>query len=402
MQNKQFITNYPIKAQYLPQKLCILCVVIVPIFLFIFSCQKKGQETIKQDNNKKASITTSGIDSIYYAKGFQIETCPDYYLVRIYNPWNTGKILKTYLLAPRSKKLPEHLPEGIVIRTPPEKTVCFSSVVCGIFNELDVLSTLVGVAEPQYIDIPYVKGRLSDGKIQDVGLAANPSIEKLILTEPDVIFSNPINETSLNSLEQLNIPIFSCVEYMENHPLGQTEWIRLIGLLFDRRERADSLFFETVRSYNELKKMTDSVPNCPTVFTELKYGNFWYMPGGKSYLSYMLRDARADYILKDNLATGSIPFSFETVLDKAEKADFWLIKYFSPQELTYKQLAADFANYTLFDAYKKRTVYACNTFTTPYYKELSLHPDWVLKNLIKIFHPELLPNYQPRYYTEIK
>ena len=367
------------------------------LFPLLVSCQQR--------ENKSVSDTDSSIiiaDSIYYAKGFSIETHTGYRLIKLINPWKTDQILQTYILCPKSDSLPDNLPEGTIIRTPVEKTISFSSVTCGFIQELDALNSLVGVAEPQYINIPYIDEGIKKGTIQDIGQAANPDIEKLILIEPEVIFTNPINDSGVTSLNKLDTPIINCFEYMETDPLGQAEWIRLLGLLFEKESMADSLFQKTIQSYNELKELTSKIENRPTVFTELKYGDFWYMPGGKSYMANLFADAGAHYILKDDEHTGSVSFSFETILDKAENADFWLFKYYSPQEMTYKQLASDYANYSLFKAYKEHTIYACNTLMiSNYYQELPIHPDWILKDLIWIFHPNLLPDYHPRYYKPL-
>ncbi|MCL1937204.1 MAG: ABC transporter substrate-binding protein [Candidatus Azobacteroides sp.] len=364
----------------------------------LFSCQRKDT-TQPVDSGKKTIFVQS--DSAHYAQGFEIEMQGDYSVVKIQNPWVSGQTLQTYILAPKSKDLPKNLPKGTLIRTPLERTVCFTSVLCGFFNELGVLPTLVGAAEPRYIDIPYVQENVSTGKIRDIGSAANPNIEMLMVLEPEAIFINPIDEAGAGSLSKLNIPTIQCIEYIETHPLGQAEWIRFFGLLFDQKEKADSLLSATIDAYNRLKQLTIQVKYRPSVLTEKKYGDFWYMPGGKSYMANLLQDAGADYVMKNNPDAGSIPFSFETVLYQAEKSDYWLIKYYSPTELTYRQLAEEFLNYTLFDAYKKRQVYACNTLKTPYYQDLPLHPDWALSDLIYIFHPELLPKHALKYYHKL-
>jgi iron complex transport system substrate-binding protein len=271
-----------------------------------------------------------------------------------------------------------------------------------MLNELDALSSLAGVAEPEYIDIPFIQNGITEGTIQNIGQASNPGIEKLLLLNPEAMISNPVNEAGAGSLKKLSAPVIPCLEWMENHPLGQTEWIRLLGLLFDKQSLSDSLFFATVHSYNHLKMLTDTLDYRPTVFMEKKYGDFWYMPGGKSYFSYLLRDAGADYVFGDNTSTGSVPFAFETILDRAGKADFWLFKYYNQQNISYLQLAAEYANYALFEAYKNRNIFACNTLKTSYYyQELPLHPDWILKDLIAVFHPELLTGYRARYYFPI-
>ncbi|MDR2805351.1 MAG: ABC transporter substrate-binding protein [Dysgonamonadaceae bacterium] len=369
-------------------KLRILSVIAC---LLLFSCQKKPQERADQACR----------DRIYYAQGFQIESHADFKLVSIKNPWHSD-ILQTYILVPKNRELPSELPSGTVVRTPLEKTVVFSSVVCGVLNELNVLPSLAGVAEPEYIDIPFIQSGIANGAIQDIGRASQPDIEKLLLLSPEALITNPVNEAGAGALGKLTAPAIPCLEWMENHPLGQAEWVRFLGLLFDKQALADSLFEATVHAYNELKTGTDTVSYRPTVFAEKKYGDFWYMPGGKSYFANLLHDAGADYVFGDNTDAGSIPFAFETVLDRAGHADFWLFKYYGSQEMTYRQLASEYANYTLFDAYKKRKIYACNTFKTPnYYQNLPLHPDWVLRDLIAVFHPELTPEYRTRYYFPV-
>ncbi|GHV55748.1 iron ABC transporter substrate-binding protein [Bacteroidia bacterium] len=374
------------KHQYLCMIACIL----------LFSCQRKEQE------NRSPLSGNYSTDSMYYARGFQIQSHADFKLVFLKNPWHSDTRLQTYILVPKNKALPPELPEGIVVRTPLERTVVFSSVVCGMLNELNVLPSVAGVAEPDYIDIPFIQAGIANGTIRDIGQASHPDIEKLLLLNPEAMITNPVNEAGAGSLEKIAAPAIPSLEWMENHPLGQTEWIRLLGLLFDKQALADSLFFATVGAYNDLKTVTDSLQHRPTVFAEKKYGDFWYMPGGKSYFAYLLQDAGADYVFGDNAETGSVPFAFETILDRAGKADFWLFKYYRPQDITYRQLAAEYANYAVFGAYKNRNVFGCNTFKTPYYyQELPLHPDWILKDLIAVFHPGLLPGYQMRYYFRL-
>ena len=366
-------------------------ILLFPIVLF--ACKPSGKEMYSE---------LAANDTIRYAQGFRIESHSYYQLLQIMNPWQSGKVLHNYVLVPKDKKLPSNLPQGICIRTPLERTVAFSSVVCGMMNELQALSSLVGVAESQYIVIPEVQKACREGQITDVGMAGNPNIEQLMLLNAEVVLANPVNETGASSIEKLQIPVIPCLEWMENHPLGQAEWIRLFGLLFDKKAFADSLFLAIEQSYNDLRTLTASVNYRPTVMTEKKYNDFWYQPGGKSYFAHLIEAAGGDYVFKDNHKTGSLPYPFETVLDKAGKSDFWLFKYYSDKDLTYSQLAAEYDGYTWFEAYKNQKIYVCNTQKAAfYYHELPLHPDWILKDLIRIFHPELLPEHDLRYYKAL-
>ncbi len=363
--------------------------------LFCVSCTNKSGPGIKMQ------ATGDSQRYVHYAQCFTVDKSADYTKITILNPWVQGQIMRSYILVDKTKKIPENLPEGTVIRVPLDRVVCYSSVHCSILNELGVIDSIVGVCEPQYIDIPLIQEKIKSGAIADLGMASNPNVEKIMMMNPGAILTSPLKEVGYGKVESVGIPIIDCVDYMESTPLGRTEWIRFLALLFGKEALADSLFANTERSYLELKAIASSVEKRPTVITEKKYGNAWHLPGGQSYMAHLLRDAGSAYYWENDSTTGSLPFAFETVLDKCEKADFWLIKYFSNKDLDYKGLQAEYAPYSYFDAFKNKNIYGCNTEKNRYYEELPIHPDYVLKDLISIFHPDLLPGYKPRYYKRM-
>ena len=340
-------------------------------------------------------------DVIEYASWFDYEEFSDYTKIVVKSPWDSTAYLQTYILVPKNQPLPDSLPSGTLIRTPLERTVCFPSVTCGFLRELGVDSTIVGVAESQYIHIESIQEKIKNGQILDVGQAFNPDSEKLILIQPEAIFANTLQDAGIGQITKTGIPVIECVEYMEFIPLGQSEWLKFIALFFDKKDEADRLFSETKDRYNELKALVGDIKNRPTVFTETMYGNVWYLPGGKSYMAHLLSDAGANYIWKDNENSGSIALSFEQVLLEAEKADYWLIKYYDAKEMSYADLSSQNANYSLFQAYKNRRIQTLNTLKTAYYEELPIHPDIMLSDMISIFHPELLPDYTPVYFQKM-
>ena len=367
------------------------------LFVIFFSCKKEQSNQINT-----VACDTLASDSIYFAKGFQIETYDDYTLVKVRNPWKPERELQRFVLVSKSITLPESLPEGILIRTPLERTVSFGSVQCSFFAEFGALQTLVGVCEPHFINIPFVQNGVRERKIADVGQAANPNLEKIMFIEPEALFAAPIEETGMGQTFRLGIPSIECVDYMESSPLGRAEWIRFFALFFEKRALADSLFAVTANNYKTLQDLTSRLTTRPTVFTETIYSGVWWLPGGNSYMAHFFRDAGADYLWKEDTHTGSIGLSFESVLEKAEKADYWLIKYNTSHELTLSELVKNHPNYALFDAYQKGNIYICNMGKVPYYEDLPVHPDYVLKDLVWIFHPELLSGYQPEYYRIIQ
>lgn len=354
--------------------------------------------------SKTSSLQAEG-DTIRmkYSSLLQIVKHADYTVVTIRNPWDTLKVLHTYLLADREKPLPEHLPEGTVVRTPLQKSVIYSSVHCSLWSELDELKGIGGVCGLEYIKLPQIQEGCRNGSIVNVGNSMNPDIERIIDLRPDAILLSPFeNSGGYGRVGKLNIPIIECADYMETSALGRAEWMRLYGLLLGKEAQADSLFADIEKEYLTLTQQVKSQNlKRPTVISEMKNSSAWYIPGGNSTMGRLYQDAGADYVFASLSNSGSVPLAFETVFDRGGNADIWLIKYNQPQDKTYSELERDYAPYARFKAFQDRKVYGCNTNHVPFYEESPFHPELLLKDLIKIFHPELLPDYDLKYFSNL-
>ena len=363
--------------------------------LLLFSCK---------DGGKTASFLGEGGDTLdlRYAENLKIVSYDGYRVATLRNPWDTLEILHTYVLVGRDEPLPDSLPQGTVVRVPLQKAVIYSSVHCGLMEELGALSAVGGVCDLRYIDLPYVKEGCRTGRIADLGSGMNPDIEKLMALHPDAVMLSPFeNSGGYGRLGKLDIPIIECADYMETSSLGRAEWMRFYGLLFGEAQKADSLFAEVEKNYNELKALVAPLSSAPSVISELKNGSAWYVPGGKSTSARIYADAGANYVFANDEHSGSVPLAFETVFDKGQNADFWLIKYNQAIDKTYKELEQDYAPYTGFRAFKERNIYGCNTGKVDFYEDSPFHPDRLLKDLIKIFHPTLLEGYELKYFTKL-
>lgn len=354
--------------------------------------------------SKTSSLQAEG-DTIRmkYSSLLQIVKHADYTVVTIRNPWDTLKVLHTYLLADREKPLPEHLPEGTVVRTPLQKSVIYSSVHCSLWSELDELKGIGGVCGLEYIKLPQIQEGCRNGSIVNVGNSMNPDIERIIDLRPDAILLSPFeNSGGYGRVGKLIIPIIECADYMETSALGRAEWMRLYGLLLGKEAQADSLFAGIEKEYLTLTQQVKSQNlKRPTVISEMKNSSAWYIPGGNSTMGRLYQDAGADYVFAYLSNSGSVPLAFETVFDRGGNADIWLIKYNQPQDKTYSELERDYAPYARFKAFQDRKVYGCNTNHVPFYEESPFHPELLLKDLIKIFHPELLPDYDLKYFSNL-
>ena len=337
-----------------------------------------------------------------YAEQIQIDSCDGYWSVRVRNPWDTAKILHTYILVEQGRELPDNLPAGTLVRTPLRKSLIYSSVHCSLLVELDALDCIGGVCDLQYIYHPAVRTCCAEGRIVDAGNAMSPDLEKVIDLHPDAVLLSPFeNSGGYGRIEKLGIPIIECADYMETSPLGRAEWMRFFGLLFGRKQQADSLFAEVEKRYASLKALVDTVSVRPTVLSELRNGSAWYTPGGHSTIGRLYADAGAAYVWADDTRSGSVPLSFETVFDRGRNADFWLFKYNETVDKTLSSLRAEYAPYAGFRAFQTGRVFACNTGKVPFYEETPFRPDWLLKDLILVFHPECLPGETARYFKQL-
>lgn len=338
-----------------------------------------------------------------YATDLRIRVMDSCIVADIRNPWDTLHLLHTYVIVPSDSALPEKLPSGTLVRTPLRNALVCTSVHAGLLATLGVADRIGCVCDAEYIRQPAVRQRIDDGLIVDAGNAMSPDIESIVELGPDAILLSPFeNSGGYGLLGKLNVPIVECADYMEVSPLACAEWMRFYGLLFGRLATADSLFSVVERNYCQLRDSAMPASERPMLLAELKSGSAWYVPTGNSTTGRFYVDAGADYPFAHIERTGAVPLSSETVLETAHNADVWLFKYNQSADYTYSQLAGESDLYPHFKAFRNKSVYGCNTSYVPYYDEVPFRPDWLLRDLVKILHPDLLPNHTLRYYSPLK
>ncbi len=360
-------------------------------FLLTCGCSDNSNMEVKEQ-----------LGSAEYAKGFRYTEYEGYTLLDIVSPWDSTAFLGQFILADKGFTLPSELSkEYRRINIPIESAVGSNTTQCENMIRLNGIDIITAVFEANYIQSAPLKDRILKGQVVDLGESSQMNVEQVIQLNPSLIFTSPYQGQKDNKLNTLQTTLLPYLDYMEDTPLGQVEWIKVIGMLLDKKELADSLFNVTEGKYHDLRKLCENIEDKPSVFGEIKTGSTWYISSGKSYIANMYVDASANYIFKEVTQAGSVPFSEEKVFDQAYDADFWLIKHHHPVDLTLTSLKDQEPLYGEFEAYKKGNVYFCNTSKRPYYEEVSLYPDRLLADLIAIFHPSLLPNHQFYYYQKM-
>ena len=347
----------------------------------------------------------------------------------IENPWKKGTTLHKYILVPKGNegdetvaRLKDDIRENAtlqmgshcdIVRTPLESNVVFTAPHCQLMYELGCKNAITGVCDKDYINIPDIKERvkLSDGKastsdtdkvIIDCGSSMQPDIERIIALKPEGLFISPFeNSGGYGKLDKLHIPIIETADYMETSPLGRAEWMKFYGLLFKSEERSDSLFSSIEKEYLALKAEAAKLPQGLSILTERKMGSVWYVPGGKSTMGILLKDANAKYIFADDTHSGSLAYGPERILSKGTQVDVWAFKYFGGKALSKSDLLAEYEGYKVLKAFNSNSIYQVDTSTQPYFELTSFHPEILLREFIILAHPKATQFGKLRFYQHL-
>lgn len=347
----------------------------------------------------------------------------------IENPWKKGTTLHKYILVPKGKegdetvaRLKDDIRENAtlqmgshcdIVRTPLESNVVFTAPHCQLMYELGCKNAITGVCDKDYINIPDIKERvkLSDGKastsdtdkaIIDCGSSMQPDIERIIALKPGGLFISPFeNSGGYGKLDKLHIPIIETADYMETSPLGRAEWMKFYGLLFKSEERSDSLFSSIEKEYLALKAEAAKLPQGLSILTERKMGSVWYVPGGKSTMGILLKDANAKYIFADDTHSGSLAYGPERILSKGTQIDVWAFKYFGGKALSKSDLLTEYEGYKALKTFNQNSIYQVDTSTQPYFELTSFHPEILLREFIILAHPKATQFGKLRFYQHL-
>lgn len=341
------------------------------------------------------------------AAGWTIEYFNNYKVITVLNPWRNADVQFRYVLVQCGTPPPTDTDDALVIEVPVNSIVAMSTTQLPHLSELGLLDKLVGVDSFLYINNPDVRKKIEAGELVEIGSGGQVNVEQALDLQPDLIMTygvgNPEYDTHPKLLEA-NLKVVLNGEYMETSPLGRAEWIKFTAAFFNREARATDVYDTIARRYREMAAKVRNVATRPTVFTGAPFQDTWSMPGGRSYIAQLLADAGADYLWADDTSTGSQPLSFEEVFERARNADFWLNPG-SWQSLS--EIEAADERFTRFAAFQNGNVFNNNKRLNEnggndYWETGVTNPHLILADLIKILHPELLPDHELYFYQQLK
>lgn len=375
--------------------------ILICVLFLVFACNNTK-------NSQFSGIKDGKKVTLKYAKGFSITKFKNYSILEIKNPWPNS--YKTFKYNLSSKKIGNSKNDASQnnnnIHIPIERVVVTSTTHIPFLELLNVEQTLVGFPGLDYISSERTRYLIEDGTIRDLGMNQNLNIEVLLQLKPEVLIGFGVEGTnkSLETIKKSGIPVIYNGDWVESSPLAKAEWIKFFGVLFNKEQQADSIFNRIEKNYKEAKQIAGNTTKIPTVLSGAMYKDIWYLPSGTSPEGQFLKDANVNYLWKDSDKKGSLALNFELVFEKAKTAEIWINpSYYS----SFEDLKKANIHYSKFDAFKNKNIYSVSntqgeTGGILYYELGIARPDIVLKDLIKICHPQLLLDYNPYFFKPLK
>ena len=371
----------------------------VIFLLFTIACGPETKQTSKQ---------TKQTQKPKYAKGFSISYKDNYKIINVFPAWQKGDTITTiqYVLLAQGQTAPTDLANAIPVNLPVRSIVCLSTTQAPFVDLLGESNKISGFSGGKYVSNPTIKNLIAQGKIKEVGQESGTNVELILDLQPDLIFAYDVGEAdnTYQKMKKAGLKVALINEFLEETPLGKAEWLKFVAAFLGKEAQADSIFAAVDKSYLETAMLAQKQASKPLVFSNIPYGNVWYIAGGKSFAARLFQDAGANYIFADDSTRGSAQVSIETVFQKAQNADFWLnVSNFN----SLAEVKGSDARFVEFKAFREGKVYNNNLKTNEQggieYWELGVaRPDIVLQDLVKIFYPSLLPQHELYFYKKLE
>jgi iron complex transport system substrate-binding protein len=360
---------------------------------------------VKQDHSAASQQGTAALE-LRYATGFRITKIEGAKLVEVLHPYQNSNTIIKYLLVKRGQPVPSHDEDVEVIRIPIQTIVCTSTTHIPLLDYLDASEKLIGFPTTDYISSTRIRERIDSGFVSNLGIEDAMNLERLVVLKPDLVMSYSVSgrQGQTKKINELGIPVVINAEYLETHPLGRAEWIKFMAAFLDKESQANEVFSIIENNYLAAKELVRSELNQPTVLSGIVYNDAWFLPGGQNYASRILKDAGYRYLWEGDSTIGFLRLSFEAVYEKAKDADYWIgVGSFNSLE----DLKNADNRYALFKAFKDRNVYTYDVRKgekggSEFFELGYLRPDIILKDLIKIYRPELIKDHQLYFHRKLE
>ncbi|MCF8379650.1 MAG: ABC transporter substrate-binding protein [Bacteroidales bacterium] len=368
--------------------------IVYSIFVFLLtSCN--GPEEFDANNNAPD-------------RKFQLQKYDTFTLLLVNDAWqNASHVSFKYVLADSFAFVPDSLHNYTFIKTPVKRVIVFSTTHIGFLLAIEEGESIIAASGRNYIYNNELKAKAGRNEIKEIGFAPGINYESIVELNPDLIFIYGIESSVtgiISRLQSAGIPCVIIGDYLENHPIAKMEWIKVFASFYHKNELADSIYSDVSEKYNKLCQLTETrLTSRPTVMLGLPWKDSWNMAGGRSFTAKLIGDAGGDYLWADTDNDEFLPLGIESVISTALNADYWLN---TGSARSLDDIKSRDKRYTAFKAWENHSLYnndkQFNGESNNFWEKGVVEPHLILRDLIKIFHPEILPEDDFVYYRRLE
>lgn len=382
--------------------------------LGLVGCSNQSQKVSSNGCIEKFSEETDYFpDKVTFdeATNVTVEYHKSYKVVTVKEP-APGAAAESYVLvqcgAPEPK-LEGDLAKAKKITVPVNKVAAISTTQAPGYELLDKVDHLVAVKTPEKIHDGKVKDAIKAGKIVGIkSQGAGVSVESVAAARPDLVVTSGTADPSFQKVSDLGIPVVANAEWLESSPLGRAEWLKFTALFLNAEKKANEVYGKIRSDYNAVKeKVTKAEGKKPTVLAGYMYKGIFYAANNSGYVGQFIRDAGGDYVLADTATqSGNAKLGVEVILAKAAETDYWINASHAARVKNIQAQVKDDPRLANLKSVKEGKVW---NFTkrinegggNDYWQSGVTRPDLVLSDLAKIFHPDLMADYEFYYYEQV-
>ena len=386
----------------------VLLIFIAPVF-----AQEGNPESCIENYDSEVDYFPDKVEAVY-AGDWQV-TYENHYKIVTIGPVGDADAgsAETYVFVQCGTPVPELTGdlEGAFVIEIPIDTVFETSGGGSIATGLEVLGeadSLIGLGYIPSGDFeqytPALSARFDDPDF----LIANVSDggwESVLAVDPGLIVE-PYSADQRAEARDLGMQALFYNSFWET-PLGGAEHIKFWSMLFNKEALANELFEPIEADYLELMALVEAEiapENRPTVLHGQMTNDNMFSTVGEGRLDYhLIRDAGGVPVLPESSEIELEAFatlSLETVIEVAGEADFWWnTTYYADERFdppTAETVIADNPLNGSFSALVEGRMFHIFRRGEDLYKTaMNYRADLLLKDLVSILHPELLPDHEP-------
>jgi iron complex transport system substrate-binding protein len=346
----------------------------------------------------KVAIEDAGNFSVEYRRSYKVVTVKEAY---------PGGPPERYVLVQCGTPPPTlqgDLDGAQVVTVPVSSLFSASTTHVPLLADLDRLEVLTGVSRLRDLIGDEITRRAATGLVREFAAASVIDAELVVSSRPSLLMTGGASSASLAVIRNAGVPVVANTEWLEPTALARAEWLKYMALFLNEERQAQRLYGAMKGRYRALSARATAVPVAarPVVMSGRSTRGTFVIAGGRSYVAALIKDAGGRYAWADNTAVGSASVDLEAQIQRAANADVWIN---GGGWTSLATMLEDEPRYAEFKAYRQRQVWVYERLTrtggNDYWSRSVTHPDLVLADLVKIFHPSLMANHVFEWYMPV-